>query len=72
VNKRLVRLEFDADLPRDSLQLVDADGGTAGDLTSISPKAVGMRRLALGYLKRGVEHVFVAVPDGTRHAVQVL
>ena len=72
VNKRLVRLEFDADLPVDSLQLVDADGATAGDLTSISPKAVGMRRLALGYVKRGVEHVFVAVPDGSRHVVQVL
>ena len=68
LNKRLVRLEFDAALPISDLRLVDADGLDAGSLTSISPLPRGAVRAALGYLKRGVEQVFVQTPDGSRHA----
>ena len=67
VNKRLTRLQFDAALPVDSLQLVNAEGLPAGELTSISPIAAGQLRDALGYVKRGIVEVFVSGPNGVRH-----
>jgi folate-binding protein YgfZ len=71
VNKRLTRMRFDAALPVESLQLVDAAGAPAGELTSISPLAEGGVRAALGYVKRGVEEVFVRGEDGVIHPVAV-
>ena len=68
LNKRLARFEFDAALPTQDLRLVDPEGRDAGSLTSISPVANGKVRLALGYLKRGVEQVFLQTPDGLRHS----
>ena len=70
VNKRLVRCEFDAELPTDVMRLVDADGGDAGSLTSVSPMTTDTGRAALGYLKRGVEQVFLPTPDGRLHPVR--
>ncbi len=64
VNKRLMRMEFDASLPVDALELVDSEGATAGEITSISPLADPDRRLALGYVKRGISEVFAKTPDG--------
>lgn len=71
LNKRLTRLEFDADLATHDLSLVDADGRSAGNLTSVSPVATDTGRAALGYLKRGVEQVFLRTPDGIRHPVRL-
>jgi len=50
---------------------VDADGRDAGSLTSVSPVVSGAERAALGYLKRGVEQVFLQSPDGGRHPVRL-
>lgn len=72
LNKRLARMAFDGTLPAGDLRLVDAEGKDAGSLTSISPVASGGRRAALGYVKRGVEQVFVLAPDGSRHPVGVI
>lgn len=71
VNKRLVRMEIPGSLHADT-RLVDADGGDAGSITSVSPVETDGCRLALGYLKRGVERVFLKSPDGERHPVRVL
>ena len=72
LNKRLIRLEFDADLATNDLSLVDADGRDAGSLTSVSPMATTETgRSALVYLKRGVEQVFLQTPDGSRHPVRL-
>ena len=70
VNKRLARLSWDAALPTESLELVDATGKPAGQVTSVSPLANGAVRHALGYVKRGVEQVFVSGADGCRHEVE--
>jgi tRNA-modifying protein YgfZ len=72
VNKRLAKLQFDAALPVDSLQLVNSEGLSAGELTSISPLAAGQLRDALGYVKRGISEVFVSGPDGVLHPVLVI
>jgi folate-binding protein YgfZ len=72
LNKRLARLEFAAALPVTDLLLVDANGHDAGSLTSISPLADGMVRMALAYVKRGAGPVFVTGPDGIRHPARVL
>jgi folate-binding protein YgfZ len=64
LNKRLMRLQFDASLPVDSLVLVDCQGASAGEITSIAPLAESTRRLALGYVKRGVSAAFVQTSDG--------
>ncbi len=72
VNKRLARLQFDASIPITDLQLVDAAGSVAGEITSVSPLALGAERLALGYVKRGVESLFVRTDGGSAHPVQVL
>lgn len=71
LNKRLARFEFGADLPTHDLSLVDADGRDAGSVTSVSPVARGAERCALGYLKRGLEQVFLQTPDGSRHPVRL-
>jgi folate-binding protein YgfZ len=72
LNKRLTRLEFDADLPTSNLSLVDANGRDAGNVTSVSVMATAdNRRAALGYLRRGVEQVFLQTPDGSRHPVRL-
>lgn len=71
LNKRLVRLKFDAALPTNNLSLVDAAGHDAGSLTSVSPVAGEEFRAALGYLKRGVEQVFLQTSDGSRHPVRL-
>jgi hypothetical protein len=44
----------------------------AGEITSVSPLALGAERLALGYVKRGVESLFVRTDGGSAHPVQVL
>lgn len=64
VNQRLVQLRFDAAIPISSLSLVDEKGSVAGRLTSISPIPEGSHRLALGYLKRGVQTTFVQLSTG--------
>lgn len=71
VNKRLVRMTFDAAIPTADGNLADADGRPAGELTSVSPLAENGVRHALGYLKRGVNDVFLVAADGSRHPVQV-
>lgn len=72
LNKRLTRLEFDANLATDDLRLVDADGRDAGSVTSVSAMVTTYGgRAALGYLKRGVEQVFLQTPDGSRHPVRL-
>lgn len=71
LNKRLARMEFDAAVPTNDLSLVDAEGRDAGKLTSVSPVASGADRAALGYLKRGLEQVFLQSPDGSRHQVRL-
>lgn len=72
VNKRLTRLQFDASLAITDLQLVDAAGSVAGEITSVSPLAVGTDRLALGYVKRGAESLFVRAAEGSVHPVVAL
>ena len=72
VNKRLVRLELAGECPVENPELVDVHGASAGRLTSVSPIAAGSLRQALGYVKRGVEEVFVVTSDGARHLVRVL
>ncbi len=71
VNKRLERLTLDASVPMDFKNLIDSEGRSAGELTSVSPQEMNGSRQALGYVKRGATDIFVASPDGTRHtAVQ--
>lgn len=72
VNKRLVRLALGEGMPADCLPLVDGEGRPAGNLTSVSPEVCGGVRHALGYVKRGVEGVFVADDQGNRHPVAVI
>lgn len=67
VNKRLERLILDASVPLDFKNLIDVEGRSAGELTSISPREMHGKRHALGYVKRGVVEIFVSSPDGTRH-----
>jgi folate-binding protein YgfZ len=71
VNKRLVRMEIPGALPADS-RLVDAQGCEAGVITSISPVESEEHRAVLGYLKRGVERVFLETPDGKRQPVRLV
>jgi folate-binding protein YgfZ len=67
VNKRLVRLILDASVPLDFKKLIDEEGRSAGELTSISPREMNGKRHALGYVKRGAAEFFVSSPDGARH-----
>ena len=70
VNRRLIRLGFDASLPTDDLMLLDDQGKHAGELTSISPIATGELRFALAYLKRTAENPVLRDPDGGEHPIQ--
>jgi len=60
VNKRLMRLELEADQAPDETLLLDAHGKEIGEITSVSPIATGGTRPALAYVKRGAERVFLA------------
>ncbi len=67
VNRRLTRFAFDADAPVVPGPLVDAEGGSAGEVTSVSPVVLGGVRNALGYLKRGASDGFLKTADGSLH-----
>ncbi len=67
VNRRLMRFALHTDVV--NMQLLDHTGNPAGELTSISPISENGVRLALGYVKRGAESVFV---DGMSHPLRVL
>ena len=64
LNQRLALLEIDAAITPESLELVSASGESAGALTSISPVAGDGRRLALAFVRRGAERLFVRSADG--------
>jgi tRNA-modifying protein YgfZ len=72
LNKRLARMELEGDLPDADSRLVDEEGRDAGVITSISPVESGGHRAALGYLKRGVERVFLETPDGKRRPLRLI
>lgn len=72
LNKRLARMELEGVSPEADARLVDEDGRDAGIITSVSPVESGGRRAALGYLKRGVERVFLETPDGKRQPVRLI
>lgn len=65
MNRRLTRLTFDAAIPTAGLQVVDANGEQAGEITSIAPLATGTSRHALAYLKRNREATRLRLPDGS-------
>lgn len=73
VNQRLRRMLVDAAFPGERAGLFNADRKLAGELTSISPvvEENGVR-LALGYVKRGIDEVFSESPDGVLHPVRIL
>jgi folate-binding protein YgfZ len=64
VNRMLTRFRFDPDAPVSPGSLVNAQGGVAGEVTSVAPGLDGGFRNALGYLKRGAGEVFYRAPDG--------
>lgn len=70
VNKRLTRLLFDAEVPLARGPLVNADGGVAGAVTSVSPEAGDGVRRALGYVKRGAGELFFKAADGVDYPVR--
>ena len=72
VNKRLARMEIEGGPPDGDARLVDEESRDAGVITSLSPVESGGRRAALGYLKRGVERVFLETPDGERRQVRLI
>jgi len=65
LNRKLVRLSLDPDLPVEGACLTGADGEPAGQLTSVSPLVIDGKRPALAYVKRGVGELFLASADGT-------
>lgn len=67
VNRRLQKLRFSSALPIDGLQLIDAEGREAGEITSIAPLADGDARHALAFVKRGAESLQLLSADGGRH-----
>jgi folate-binding protein YgfZ len=72
VNRRLARMEISGAMHADA-RLVDEEGRDAGVITSVSPvETAGGCRAALGYLKRGVERLFLQAPDGERRPVRLL
>lgn len=66
VNKRLARFSLDATAP--ILPTLMENG--AGEITSISPRASGGVRHALGYMKRGSTEFFVKTSDGAVYPVR--
>jgi folate-binding protein YgfZ len=71
VNRRLTRFSFGADAPVVPGPLVDAEGGMAGELTSVSPVVTDGVRHALGYVKRGALDCFFKAPDGALYQAVV-
>ena len=62
VNRRLVVLRSDLPLPPAPFSLCGAEGGSAGEITSVSPiREAGAT--ALGFVKRGVGEVFFRAGD---------
>jgi folate-binding protein YgfZ len=72
LNKRLARMEIDGGWSAADTRLVDEEGRDAGTITSVSPVESGGCRAALGYLKRGVERVFLETPDGKRQPLRLI
>lgn len=72
LNRRLVRMACDASMPTDSLEIIDPEGEPAGEMTSISPLAGPDRRMALGYVKRGVSAIHARTRDGVVWPVELL
>ena len=72
VNKRLVRMTFDSNVPVEGITLVDSDGQPVGALTSISAHGENGLRHALGFVKRGVDAVFVRTAEGAIHPAQTM
>lgn len=72
LNKRLARMEFHGVLPPADARLADEEGGDAGEITSVSPMESGGCRMALGYLKRGVERVFLQTANGDRQPIRLV
>jgi folate-binding protein YgfZ len=70
LNRRLERFALPETVAPDSLQLVDSAGNPAGNLTSVSPKSTAGVRAAMGYVKRGVEDVFVVDAGGCLHPIR--
>lgn len=72
VNKRLLRITFDSRVPVKGISLVDPDGQPAGELTSISAHEENGLRHALGFVRRGVDAVFVRSAEGAIHPAQTM
>lgn len=70
VNKRLTRFWIDAGIPLAPGPLENAQGGIAGEITSVSPQASGKGRYALGFVKRGASGLFFRTPDGELHPLE--
>ena len=66
VPRRLVQLSFDTSIPTEGLEL------EGGELTSISPLPKEGQRLALGYLKRGVEAPILQDSAASEHEVRIV
>lgn len=72
VNRRLVHFTFDASISSDGLECVSPDGGSAGEVTSVSSLADGALRHALGYVKRGVTELRLRSRDGAIHELEIV
>lgn len=72
LNRRLARFELPAAVAPDGLRLVDAGGNPAGELTSVSPIPDAGGRAAMGYVKRGMDEVFVMDGGGNLHPARRL
>ena len=66
LNKRLIHATVDASVSMESA-LLDAEGKSAGEITSVSPKAKNGKRDIMAYLKRGAADVYFNGPDGAKH-----
>lgn len=69
VNRRLARLSLEPDFPIDGASIVDSSGGSAGQLTSISPRIIAGYRPAMAYIKRGVDVLFITDAEGGKSEV---
>ena len=69
VNRRLVILRSDSPFPPAPCPLCDAQGGNAGEITSVSPTD-DAGAIALGFVKRGVEDVVFRAGDGALVSVR--
>ena len=71
INRRLTKFAFAAETPLTAGPLVNADGASAGELTSVSPYLTGAFRNALGYVKRGASDCFFKAPDGSTYPATI-